>query len=244
MDYQDLLIIAVNTAKYAGEILAEQNGSSVLFEEGHDIKLYEDKESEKRIFDLLSMTNINILSEEAGYIELNKDSTLRWIVDPLDGSLNYFHHIPICCVSIALWKADEPIFGVIYDFVHKDLYQGGKNIISTLNGKVIRVSNVEQKSKSIIATGFPVYSSFNDKSLMQFITKIKSYKKVRLFGSAAFSLCMVAQGCVEAYEENNIAWWDVAAGIPIVIGAGGIVNIKNTDTRRYLMAVYASNGKI
>ena len=241
METNKLLAFAVDAAVSAGKILLTQRSSVVKSDLGHDIKLQADTDSEHKIFTILQNTGINILSEEYGYFEQDSKSGLRWIIDPLDGSLNYVRHIPIFCISIALWNDDEPVFGVIYDYVHDYLFEGVVGENATLNNKLIHVSDIQLKSKAILATGFPVYSSFDTTTLTHFVSDIQSYKKVRLFGSAAFSLAMVAQGSVDAYQENNIAWWDVAAGIAIVLAAGGKVHFKFTDRDKSLLNVIATN---
>jgi fructose-1,6-bisphosphatase/inositol monophosphatase family enzyme len=121
------------------------------------------------------------------------------------------------------------------------MYKGIVGQAAYRNDAGIRVSCVTERSQSVIATGFPVYSSFDTESLGSFIKQLQSYKKVRLFGSAAFSMMMLAQGSVEAYRENNIAWWDVAAGIAIVLAAGGEVEYNFTNREKHLMHVFASN---
>jgi myo-inositol-1(or 4)-monophosphatase len=115
----------------------------------------------------------------------------------------------------------NPKLGVIFDFNSDLLYAGIIGEGAWCNDTLIAVSNESKKSNSIICTGFPVYSSFDDKSISNFISEIQDFKKVRLLGSAALSLAFVASGCIEVYKEKNIAIWDVAAGLAIVKAAGG-----------------------
>lgn len=243
MVINELLVLAQDAALESGRILLKEGGSSIDSESGHDIKLRADKESESRIFAKLEQTGINILSEEYGVNKKNDDD-LWWIVDPLDGSLNYQRHISICCISIALWKEGKPLLGVVYDFNNDKLYSGIVGEGASLNGKSICVSGISEKGKAIIATGFPVYLKFDDKVLSDFVKTLQDYKKVRLFGSAALSCMMVAQGSVEVYSESNIALWDVAAGIAIIESAGGNCIYEYTDKEKYLLNVFAANGRI
>ena len=243
MDIKNLLQIAKDAALESGKILAQEGGSTIDKESGHDIKLRADKESEARIFAKLEQTGINILSEEYGVNKKN-DENLWWIVDPLDGSLNYLRHIPICCISIALWKEGKPLLGVVYDFNNDKLYTGIVGEGAAVNNIPVRVSEITEKGKAIIATGFPVYLKFDDKVLADFVKTLQEYKKVRLFGSAALSCMMVAQGSVEVYSESNIALWDVAAGIAIIEAAGGNCDYRYTDKEKYLLDVFASNGNL
>ncbi|GHU63250.1 inositol phosphatase [Bacteroidia bacterium] len=237
----DYLSIAIEAATAAGNFLSVSDDIVINSSVGHDIKLQKDKDSEKIILDILQKSSLNILSEECGYIENNSDSDLCWVIDPLDGSLNYSRNIPLFCVSIALWKGKKPVLGVVFDFMRNKLYKGVVGHGAWCNEQPIEVSTVSQKSSAIIATGFPVYSSFATETLLAFVKDLQNYKKVRLFGSAAFSMMMVAQGSVEAYQENNIAWWDVAAGIAIVLAAGGCVKYDFSDINKNLMNVFAVN---
>ena len=244
MDINELLKIAKTAAKDAGNHLASFHNTKVDKEEGHDIKLRADKEAEQIILDQLIPTGITILSEECGLLPAG-DSNYYWIIDPLDGSLNYLHGLPICCVSIALWQGeDSPLFGVIYDFIHHRLYTGIVGGEATCNGTPIHVSSTSDKSRSIITTGFPVYMKHDEEELARFIRSLQDYKKVRLIGSAALSCAMVAQGSVETYHEHSIAWWDVAAGVAITLAAGGHAEIEVLNKENHYLDVFLSNGLI
>ena len=238
------LEIAINAAKSAGEFLIKGYDTTIQINSSidKDIKLQSDLDSEKIVFDILNKkSEISILSEEFGFLEKSKVNNYRWIIDPLDGSLNYSRSIFINCVSVALWKGNEPVLGVIYDFIHDDLYTGIVGETAELNGEPINTSNIRHKADAILCTGFPVYSDFDTENLLNFIQEIQSYKKVRLLGSAAISLSLVARGAVEAYKEDNIAIWDVGAGIPIILAAGGHCEISKGKNEN-LLSVYASNG--
>ena len=240
----DNLNIAIRAAKKAGEKLKEnlKNDIKINSSIDKDIKLQSDLDSEKIVFDIISEeSSYSILSEEFGFLEKSKANNYRWIIDPLDGSLNYSRTIFINCISIALWKGDKPILGVIYDFIHDDLYTGIVGGRAELNGMPIYTSKFENKCDSILCTGFPVYSDFDTDSLNTFISEIQDFKKVRLLGSAAISLSLVAKGAIEAYKENNIAIWDVAAGIPIILAAGGKCVYIVGKGKNYFN-VYAYNG--
>lgn len=241
------LQIAVTVARKAGEFLLQTRNSEVKVNSSidKDIKLQADEASERLIIDLLGdMSSYSILSEESGHVKNSDEAdNYTWIVDPLDGSLNYLRNIDLNGVSIGLWKNNAPVMGVVFDFLHDRLYTG---IVAKkeafCNGAKIEVSGVMQKRDSIVATGFPVYSSFDKETLYNFVTDVQQYKKVRLFGSAAISLVHVAKGSVEVYKENNIAIWDVAAGLAIVLAAGGTVTYTEGKGPEYLN-IYASNGQ-
>ena len=238
------LDLAINAVKKAGEYLRENFFDSDLViesETGKDIKLAVDKGAEQIILEVLRRdSNISILSEEIGLIQNDKSNYL-WIVDPLDGSLNYSRKIPINCISIGLWHNDLPVMGVIYDFLKNDLYCGDPDG-ATLNGSPINVSTITVKEKSVICTGFPSYNNLSETSMKNYFSKVKQYKKVRLLGSAAMSLALVSRGSAEAYTEESIGFWDVAAGIAILQSAGGRVDYEFVDKKSQLLNVYATNG--
>jgi myo-inositol-1(or 4)-monophosphatase len=235
------LEVAIEAVRAADAFLSTHEKIIVSSSIGHDIKLQADKNVETIILNVLQDTGINILSEEIGFFRNNSDTSLCWIIDPLDGSLNYARGIPLYCISIALWDGENPVLGVVYDCTHKNLYRGVIGKGAFLNDAQINVSQITRLSQAIIATGFPVYTSFDTETLFAFIQHLQFYKKVRLFGSAAFSMMMVAEGAVDAYRENNIAWWDVAAGIAITLAAGGYVEYNFTNREQYLMRVLALN---
>jgi len=238
------LEIAKEIALIVGKTLKkqfEENYIKINNEEGRDIKLQSDIDSEKLIIDLLKdKTEFSVLSEECGLIEGDNKEFL-WIIDPLDGSLNFSRGIEINCISIGLWKGEKPVLGVIYNFLNDNMFEGICNKGAFLNEKPIHVSGIKEMSKSIICTGFPVYRSFEDNSLKGFLSKIQSYKKVRLLGSAAYSLSLLAKGSVEAYSEDKIGFWDVAAGIAIVIAAGGKCDYSFCEDNKNLLNVFATN---
>ena len=177
-----------------------------------------------------------VLSEESGG---ERHSGPTWIVDPLDGTVNYFRGIPNCCVSIALWDR-EPILGVVYDFNRHELFAGIADEGITLNGQPITVSPIDQKNKAICFTGFPVATSFEDGALTEFVGLVRGYKKVRLLGSAALSLAYVACGRGDVYRERDIRLWDVAAGLALVKAAGGSYQCRGNDP----LDVLAHNGLV
>jgi myo-inositol-1(or 4)-monophosphatase len=238
------LELAVAVARKAAKLLNKYKKAGIVVNSsmGKDIKLQADIESEKIIVDELSKTGYNILSEESGMIRSTASQEYCWIVDPLDGSLNYQRGIDLYCISIGLWKDQTPIAGVIFDFFHDRMYTGLVGDGAYCNGELINVSDISQKSDGIIVTGFPVYSSFDTENLNAFVKKLQEYKKVRLLGSAATSLVHVAKGSAEVYNENNIAIWDVAAGLSIVMAAGGKIYFTEGKGAYYLN-VYASNGR-
>jgi len=243
-DQKKYLTIAKEAAICAGKFLSESPSASRKINEDliHDVKIEADIQSEKLILDFLKQrTSFSILSEEAG-MGVGRPSELTWIVDPVDGSLNYSRNLPMCCLSIGLWKNKAPLLGVIYDFNRNELFSGIANGGAWLNGHPISVSTINEKKNSILLTGFPVKTDFSTQRIKNFVDDIQSYKKVRLLGSAALSIAYVAAGRVEAYSENDIMLWDVAGGIPIVLGAGGKINLIQETDKQNCYNVFLTNG--
>jgi fructose-1,6-bisphosphatase/inositol monophosphatase family enzyme len=237
-----LLLIAKKAAILAGSFLSERKGSITIdSEKNHDIKISSDRESEQIIIDYLEKnSDFSILSEERGRLERIDDS-FTWVIDPLDGSFNYFRGISLCCVSIGLWKQKSPVLGAIYDFNTNELFTGIAGEAAWRNNMLIKTSSVNKKSNAVLCTGFPVESDLSKKNLAAFVKKIQEYKKIRMLGSAALSLAYVASGKADAYMENDIMIWDIAAGVAIAHGAGGrfkIVDGRKPDS----FNVIVSNG--
>lgn len=235
-DYKVEFDLAKKVAKSVGQYLIVQEKKQVESATGRDIKLKLDKESEALIVESLQCdSDYAILSEEAGLIGQASSGLPYWIIDPIDGTLNYSRNCPIACVSIALWLGDKPILGVVYDFNRDELFAGLIGEGAWLNDLPLPKVNIRDKSQAILATGFPTYLEIDDTNIQQFISDVKDYKKVRMLGSAALSLCYVASGRVDGYKENNIKLWDVAAGVAInsAMDIYFEVNIKedyNTNT--------------
>jgi len=208
---------------------------------GKEVKLIADRELNSVMLQKLKkLSSFNILSEENDEKVLNKND-YNWILDPLDGSFNYLRGIPLYCISLGLWMGNEPILGVIYDLTEDDIYHGiiGENAYK--NKIKISVSGVNISSDAVLCTGFPVNYSYSKDNVINFVNNVQNYKKIRLFGSAAMSLSFVACGRVDAYMEENIMIWDVAAGIAIVKAAGGQVNFTNGRLNNSLIVRATNN---
>jgi len=220
--------LAIKAAIKAGDYLKKHDNIEVFNSEGKDVKLKADKIAEQKIIEILSQSTHNIISEESGKIKLT-NSELCWIVDPLDGSLNFSRHIPNCAVSIALYKKLEPILGVVYDFNRGELFKGVVGEGAWLNNDKIKVSSTEKEGNAVIYTGFPSKSDYSSKNISSFVKKVQKFKKVRLLGSAALSLAYVSCGRGDIYSEKSINLWDVAAGLAIVKAAGGTISMSKLN---------------
>jgi len=225
-ELQHWLMVAVDAAKAAGALLlslGESGRRTVIAEEGRDLKLSADRQSEAVIVSSLqAATPFPILSEESGTLEhQDGDGRRRWVVDPLDGTVNYSRGIDFCCVSVALLDGSEPVLGVVHDFGRGETFVGVVGGGAWLNDRPIHVSDVTRLDRAVLCAGFPVGGDFSTAGIMRFARQMQQYKKVRLLGSAALSLAHLAAGRVDAYVEHGIRLWDVAAGIAIVRAAGG-----------------------
>lgn len=246
MQKSEDLMLAEKAALLAGKCLMEDfvGNSLVKSEVGKDIKLAADVMAEDVILKVLRDNSpYPILSEEAGADDTFQNAQLRWVVDPLDGTFNFSRRLPLCCVSIGLWNGMKPVLGVIYEFGANNLYSGEIGKGATRNGIPIKVSEVGDPAKAAICTGFPAGGDFGVDSLSSLVKQVQHYKKVRMIGSAALSLAYVAIGHVEIYKEENINFWDVAGGIPLVVAAGGAYTTTPGSTQ-WQFHVVASNGRL
>ena len=153
--------------------------------------------------------NYSIISEESG-IEINKDANNTWIIDPIDGTVNFLHGIPHFAISIALKKENEIVSGLIYDPIKDEMFFAEKDNGAFFNNQRIRVSKKNNLNDCIFATGGKIVSDYS------FL-----YRKS---GSAALDMAYVAAGRYDGYFQKNLNIWDIAAGIIIIKEAGGIVN--------------------
>lgn len=240
--------VAIKAAKTAGLFLRDKRGEIVVDASvGKDIKLAVDKESEGIIVDILRAgADHPVLAEEGGGEPLlaspskGEESLLQWVVDPLDGSLNYFRGMPNAVVSIGLLENGKPVLGVIYDFFRDDLYVGVVGDGAMCNGEPINVSTVSEPGQGVLTMGFPSATDYSDEPLMHFVREVQQFKKVRLLGSAALSLAYVASGKADAYMERDIHLWDVAAGMAIVEAAGG-ATVRDTKTGETTIDLFVTN---
>ena len=227
MIYKKEFELAKDIAKEVGFFLNKQLDKKIKSQVGKDIKLELDRQSEEIIIQALEKKfDYSILSEEIGLTKVIEEGSPYWIIDPIDGTLNFSRDNPTCCISIALWIGKEPIFGIIHDFNRDELFSGYVDSGAFLNDAVLKKQELKEKAQSILATGFPTYMSDDEETLKNFIGQIQEYKKIRMIGSAALSLAYVACGRFDAYIENEIKLWDVAAGIAINKSLGGKYKAK------------------
>ena len=208
-----------------------------------EMKAPADRILEEVIFKALRPTRIGILSEEYGEDEYLDKSELHWIVDPLDGTVNYVRGIGSCAVSIALWKGKEPIFGVVGEYPNGIIWWGGKEFGAFSDKTRLNVSQVKNVSQAVLCTGFPSRFDFSRKSMTRVLETFSNFGKVRMLGAASLSIIQVAKGSAEVYTERNIMIWDVAAALAILQEAGG--KFKESPGRfQNSYNIFASNGLI
>jgi myo-inositol-1(or 4)-monophosphatase len=246
LEVDALLALAKSAATKGGTRLldnlteADKNYVNCL-DHPREIKAIADSVLEEDILQTLASTGLAILSEESGYIPAPQESNYWFIVDPLDGTFNFVKSLGPSAVSIALWEGDRPIFGVIYSLAGRKLVWGGPGMGAFADGRRISVSDTSNRTQASICTGFPVrFDLTNDSAMKDFWRMVTPYAKVRMFGSAAVSLLHVATGAADAYSEQNIMLWDVAAGLAIVEGAGGNSVMEKSDSD-WCYRVFASN---
>ena len=239
----ELADLAETAAREAGKFLLNQahQNQTVFSQEKKDIKLQADTESEQLIRARLSPAGLPILGEEAGGdAGLPKRNELFWIVDPLDGTHNYMKGVPLCCVSIAIFRGETPVLGVIYDFNRDETFRGIVAEGLFLNGQRQRPQWAPVPEQASLQTGFPTGRDYTPEALREFIERVRRFKKIRLIGSAALAVAWVAAGRYDVYFEEGIRLWDIAAGLALVQAAGGAVRMTPNPVKPFAYDVWAA----
>ncbi len=244
-DYREF---AISVAREAGIFLKERlNDKHVIDYKGEiNIVTEVDRVSEELIKSRIQQRypHHDILAEEL--TNTAKGSEFRWLVDPLDGTTNYAHGYPVFCVSIALEEKSEIRLGVIYNPMLDEMFVAEKGRGAFLNGQKISVSNTSDLSRSLLATGFP-YDIRNDENnnINYFTGMAKSAQAIRRAGSAALDMAYVAMGRFDGFWELKLMPWDTAAGLLLIIEAGGVVtDLFGGNFSLESPHVLATNGKI
>jgi myo-inositol-1(or 4)-monophosphatase len=214
----------------------------ILTNESKDIKTLVDLKMNECILNELSGMGFPILSEESNC----KDKAVNlsgWIVDPLDGTLNFTRKFPCVGISIAFMVDGIPTHGFVKDIFNNISYTANLNSRATKNGIAMNVSGVSQLSNAILSTGFPSGANYGTSELMHFVSNVQEFKKIRALGSASLMLCLVAEGVFDVYYEKGIYLWDIAAGIALVNASGGKYLLTKMD-EPYKYEVLASNSGI
>ncbi|MBN2479299.1 MAG: inositol monophosphatase [Parachlamydiales bacterium] len=227
-DFSKITLTAIQAALKAGEVLKEgflNTKFKVSKKEGtHNLVTEYDYKSETIIIDIIKKNypDHKILSEEKGSID--SSSNYQWIIDPLDGTVNFAHLIPMFCVSIGILKNNQIVSGVIYQPITNELFFAQKNKGSFLNGNPLKVTGTKNLNEAILATGFPYNLKENpDKTIERFSNILKLGVPIRRIGSAALDIAYVAAGRFDLFWETNLKAWDIAAGALILQQANGII---------------------
>lgn len=218
---------AVDAALLAGKLLRENFGQPLEVDamHAHDIKLELDRRTQQLIED-------HILARHPGHAILGEEGIrggtgdCEWIIDPLDGTVNYFYGIPHFATSIAVRRNQELLAGVVHDPMRGETWTVEAGGPARLNGREIRVSRRTDLQDCVVSMGVSKTIDTIDSTLPAFNQAIRRVKKMRMLGSAALDIAYVATGRLDAYIEGTISLWDIAAGILLVRAAGGIIDLR------------------
>lgn len=240
------LSVAINAARAAGELIRAQFGRplDVAHMYAHDIKLDLDVQSQELITSsLLAAFPSHAIYGEEG-IAGDQSSDWQWIVDPIDGTVNFFYSIPHFCISIALRHKEEIVLGVIYDPMRDELWEVERGGTPKLNGEPFQVSQRTLLSDSVVSVGMSKSPDVAKQATVLLEKYVHRARKCRLMGSAALDLAYVACGRLDAYIEQSVSLWDVAAGHLLVEAAGGKFESTPRSDNPDKISVRAWNGLI
>lgn len=230
-----ILNIAVKAARLAGKIIVRAQDNlenlSVTEKGQNDYVTKIDKQAEEAIIDMIKKAypDHGILGEESGEIDSHAETI--WIIDPLDGTTNFIHGFPQYCVSIGIKDKGKVCHGVVYDPVRDELFTASRGRGAQMNGKRLRVSNLEKLDTALLGTGFPFREfGFLEEYLDLFKALMPSCAGIRRAGAAALDLAYVAAGRLDGFWEFGLKPWDLAAGALLVQEAGGWITTLDGDT--------------
>ncbi len=239
-ELDDLLALATDFALKAGDVHRRRATGDVASKStATDPVTQVDREAEALIAGAIREARPNdaILGEESTLVE--GTSGFQWVIDPLDGTVNYLYDFPSYGVSIGIETDGEPVVGVVLDTAINHLFAARDNGKATKNGEEIKVTTCSELSLALLGTGFAYASSVREQQAKIATGLLPKVRDIRRSGSCAVDLCSVAAGRLDAFYETGVNWWDVAAGIQIVRSAGGIATYE-PDLKR----VFASGPKL
>lgn len=251
IDPSPFVAVAERAAKAAGQILKGLQmrvgvDLAVEFKGEVDLVTEADRASERSIVAAIRerFPDHTVLGEEGG--RQPGRSEFCWYVDPLDGTTNYAHGLPVYAVSIGLWRGEAPVAGVVYAPGLDELFVAGRGLGAALNGRAIRVSQQSVLRRSLLATGFPYDAATNpENNLDHFGTFVHRAQAVRRLGAAALDLAYVAAGRFDGFWEARLQPWDIAAGAILIAEAGGqLSDFRGAPFDMAVRNVVASNGRI
>jgi myo-inositol-1(or 4)-monophosphatase len=241
MNLELLTSQTIEIVKRASAFIQQEAGQfkqeSIEYKDVNNLVSYVDKETEKLLVEGLRaiLPEAGFITEEGTTGEEPDKEVLNWIIDPLDGTANFVHGVPVYCVSVGLAKGKEPLLGVIHEPNRDELFYGWKDGGAWCNGKRLQVSKATHLSESLLSTGFPYYQFDKHEQYMKILEVLMLQTHgLRRMGAAAVDLAYVAAGRFEAFYEYNLQSWDMAAGILLVREAGGIVtDFANGDDQLF-----------
>jgi len=223
---ENLMHAAAEAARLGGARLKErlQSERQIEFKGAVDLVTDADRASEEVILSFLTSRypDHRILAEEHGAVA--GSGAFRWLIDPLDGTTNYAHRVPLFCVSIGVQDEQGLVAGAVYDPLLDELFEAARGLGARLNGRPLRVSTEARLDRALLASGFPYDTARQPElPLGLFNELVMESQGVRRLGSAALDLCYVAAGRFEGFVEVRLKPWDIAAGALLVQEAGGTV---------------------
>ena len=247
-----MLNIAIKAAREAGKIINRAALDLEVLQVGrkgpNDYVSEVDQAAERAIIDVLlaAYPGHGILAEESGRTRGAKDSEFTWIIDPLDGTTNFLHGLPMYAVSIALAHRGQVHQAVVYDPTRNDMFFASRGRGAFMNDRRLRVSKRIKLSDSLIGTGFPFRKGDNFKRYVKMFEEVmQSCAGLRRPGAAALDLCYVAAGYYDGFFETGLSPWDIAAGSLIITEAGGLIgNFTGESDFLYQREVVAGNPKV
>lgn len=246
-DIPSYLALATQLARDAGRYALEASKGELRVNtksNNFDLVTHVDTHNEAFIRDgiLARFPDHAFLGEEGG--AHSGDAEVKWIVDPVDGTINFTHGLPIWCISIGIEIAGMPTCGVIYDPNRDELFAASKGSGAFLNGRRLNVSAIADPERALLVTGFPYNIAENpNKAIERFAEFLRRGLVVRRLGSAALDLAYVAAGRFDGFFEGNLSPWDTCAGSVILTEAGGkITHYDNLPYSIYGKSIIATNG--
>ena len=226
----EILSESVVIVRETGQWILQQSSqfisSDIMYKGTNDLVSFVDQQAEAKLKQGLSQIfpEAKFIAEETSSNYEEVEDGYYWVIDPLDGTTNFLHKLPVFAVSVGLIYQKQPILGLIYEPNRDELFTAAKGQGAYLNGKPIQVSPEKSLSKSLLATGFPYYDfSYQDRYLELLKELMRSSHGLRRMGAAAIDLAYTACGRFEGFFEANLKPWDVAAGKIIIEEAGGMV---------------------
>jgi myo-inositol-1(or 4)-monophosphatase len=220
------LPIVRETGRWIQSMVEEISEADIQYKGTNDLVSYVDQQAESRLKTGLSKVfpDAGFIAEESATGQEAIGDGYYWVIDPLDGTTNFLHRLPVYAVSVGLICNKQPVLGMIYEPNRDELFYACRGAGAFLNGKPIRVSSTDVLGRSLLATGFPYYDfSYQDRYLALLKSLMQKSHGLRRMGAAAIDLAYTACGRFEGFFEANLKPWDVAAGKIIMEEAGGRV---------------------